>query len=137
MFMPILLRVVKYKVMIVEFFVQKSVVKGENVLENKYVKVEVLLPEAYIEKVRDALNAIGVLRVGNYDHVISYSAVKGYWRPLEGATPFNGPVGEISFGTECKMEFNCLYQNIKDVENTIRSVHPYEEPVINVVSLLN
>ncbi|GGP11040.1 divalent cation tolerance protein CutA [Oceanobacillus neutriphilus] len=103
---------------------------------NKYVKMEVLLPEEYIEKVRNALNDIGVLRVGNYDHVISYSMVKGYWRPLEEATPFNGSIGEISFGTECKMEFKCLYEKIEEVENIIRSVHPYEEPVINVLSLL-
>jgi hypothetical protein len=102
-----------------------------------YVKVEVLLPEEFIEKLRNKLNDIGVLTVGKYDNVISYSVVKGFWRPLEDSKPFKGNIGEISFGTECKMEFSCLYKNIEEVKSIIRSVHPYEEPVINVLPLLN
>jgi len=43
----------------------------------------VLLPEEYIEMLRNELNDIGVLTVGNYNNVVSYSVVKGYWRPLE------------------------------------------------------
>jgi len=46
-----------------------------------FVKMEVLLPEEYIEACRNALNDLGILSVGDYDHVISYSHVKGYWRP--------------------------------------------------------
>lgn len=106
-------------------------------MEIQYVKVEVLIPEEYIVKLRNELNDDGYLRVGNYDHVISYSAVNGYWRPLDKATPFNGSVGEISFGTECKMEFSCLYENIDEVKSIIKGVHPYEEPVIHVIPLLN
>ncbi|MEK4628006.1 hypothetical protein MKZ17_07335 [Solibacillus sp. FSL R7-0682] len=49
------------------------------------VKGEVLLPEIFIEDIRNQLNAIGILTVGNYDHVISYTETKGYWRPLEEA----------------------------------------------------
>lgn len=106
-------------------------------MENKFVKVEVLLPEEYIEKLRNKLNNIGVLTVGNYDNVISYSIVKGYWRPLEKAKPFNGSKGEISFGTECKMEFRCLIKNMKEVKEEIKNVHPYEEPVINFIPILS
>ncbi|QED46592.1 hypothetical protein [Cytobacillus dafuensis] len=102
-----------------------------------HVKVEVLLPEEYIEELRNKLNDIGVLTVGKYDNVISYSIVHGYWRPLDDSKPFNGTVGEISFGTECKMEFRCSYKNIDEVVNIIKSVHPYEEPIINIIPLLN
>lgn len=103
----------------------------------EFVKVEVLLPEEYIENLRNELNNLGVLTVGNYDNVISYTFVKGYWRPMEGSTPFNGTKGEISFGIECKMEFRCLYKDIAEVRNVIKSIHPYEEPVINVIPLLD
>ncbi|MEH7239496.1 cytochrome C biogenesis protein [Bacillus sp. JJ1562] len=106
-------------------------------MEPKFVKVEVLLPEEYIEELRNKLNDIGVLTVGNYDNVVSYSVVKGYWRPLEEANPFNGSKGEISFGTECKMEFRCLMKNIEEVKELIISIHPYEEPVINVIPILS
>ncbi|KAB2331354.1 MULTISPECIES: cytochrome C biogenesis protein [Bacillaceae] len=105
-------------------------------MEFQYVKVEVLLPEEYIEKVRNELNNIGVLKVGAYDNVVSYSFVKGYWRPLEEANPFNGTKGEVSSGTECKMEFRCLFERIKEAEMLIRSIHPYEEPIINIIPIL-
>ncbi|CDO02972.1 hypothetical protein BN988_01454 [Oceanobacillus picturae] len=106
-------------------------------MEFEFVKVEVLLPEEYIVELRNQLNDIGVLTVGDYDNVVSYSVVKGYWRPLEEANPFNGSKGEISFGTECKMEFKCLMSNIAEVKGLIKRVHPYEEPVINVLPMLS
>jgi hypothetical protein len=106
-------------------------------MDIKVVKVEVLLPEEFIEVVRNALNEIGALTVGNYDHVVSYTVTKGYWRPLEKAVPYEGEKDEISFGTECKLEFRCLYQKIESVISVIRRIHPYEEPIINVFPLLN
>ncbi|MFD1173962.1 divalent cation tolerance protein CutA [Oceanobacillus picturae] len=106
-------------------------------MEFEFVKVEVLLPEEYIVELRNQLNDIGILTVGDYDNVVSYSVVKGYWRPLEEANPFNGSKGEISFGTECKMEFKCSLSNIAEVKGLIKRVHPYEEPVINVLPMLS
>lgn len=109
----------------------------ENKMKFELVKVEVLLPEEYIETLRNALNDIGVLTVGNYDNVVSYSSVKGYWRPLEGSTPFIGTTGEVSSGTEYKMEFRCFFNRIEEVKKLIRTVHPYEEPIINVIPILS
>ncbi|MEI5908042.1 cytochrome C biogenesis protein [Bacillus spongiae] len=101
------------------------------------VKVEVLLPEEYIEPLRNKLNNRDVLTIGEYDHVVSYSHVNGYWRPKKDAKPFNGEVGKVSFGTECKMEFRCPYTDIEEVKKVILSIHPYEEPIINVLPLLD
>ncbi|MGE7840064.1 cytochrome C biogenesis protein [Lysinibacillus sp. NPDC093712] len=106
-------------------------------MDIKSVKVEVLLPEEYIEQLRNELNKLGVLTIGNYDHVVSYTVTKGYWRPLDKAVPYDGEIGEISFGTECKLEFRCLYSKIEEVKNAINVIHPYEEPIINVIPLLN
>jgi hypothetical protein len=106
-------------------------------MEFESVKVEVLVPEEYIERLRDELNNIGLLTVGKYDNVVSYSVVKGYWRPLEGSSPFDGTKGEISFGSECKMEFRCSLENITEAKQVIKNIHPYEEPVINIIPLLD
>ncbi|WP_424955123.1 hypothetical protein [Jeotgalibacillus salarius] len=43
-----------------------------------YVKLEVLLPEETIVPLRNRLNDAGILRIGAYDHVISYTHTKGY-----------------------------------------------------------
>ncbi|MBM0064432.1 YqfO family protein [Alkalicoccobacillus gibsonii] len=106
-------------------------------MEITNVKVEVLLPEQHIFKLKNKLNDAGLLTIGNYDHVLSYSHTKGYWRPLENSTPFNGKIGEVSFGKECKIEFRCTYSNMKKVEQIIKEIHPYDEPIINFIPLLN
>lgn len=99
-------------------------------------KVEVLIPENYIIPLRDKLNEAGILTVGKYDNVISYSEVKGYWRPLEGADPYDGVIGQVSSGQECKVEFRCRVQELATVKTMIKEIHPYEEPIINIFPLL-
>ncbi|MFT8311357.1 MAG: cytochrome C biogenesis protein [Sporolactobacillus sp.] len=105
-------------------------------MEFKACKIEVLIPESYIASLRNQLNEAGILKVGKYDNVISYSEVKGYWRPLEGAAPYDGEIGKLSAGTECKMEFRCQFEHVDGVKTIIKAVHPYEEPIINVIPLL-
>lgn len=99
-------------------------------------KVEVFIPKEYIEELRDELNKVGACRVGNYDNVMSIFDVRGYWRPLEGATPHNGEKGKINEGTECKVEFRCENIHIRAVASIIRKIHPYEEPLVNIIPVL-
>lgn len=107
-------------------------------MENKFVKIETFIPEEYIKQLRKSLNAIGALTIGgNYDNCMSYSKVIGSWRPLKGAHPFNGEVGEVCEAEECKVEFTCRAEIIKKVVETIKEVHPYEVPVINVIPVIN
>ncbi|MBS4537505.1 cytochrome C biogenesis protein [Clostridium sp. D2Q-11] len=106
-------------------------------MEYKDFKIEIYLPEGYIEDMRKELNDMGACRVGDYDNVISFSEVKGYWRPLESTTPFHGNKGDINFGSECKMEIRCGISYIKNVLDKIYEIHPYEEPLVNVIPLIN
>jgi hypothetical protein len=101
------------------------------------VKIEIFIPEEYVERLNDELSKVGAGRIGNYDHCMSLMQVKGFWRPLKGANPFLGEVGEISRGEECKVEVNCAWEFVKAALEAIRRIHPYEEPVINIVPLLN
>ena len=101
------------------------------------VKIEVYIPEQYVERLRDELYKANAGRVGNYDHCISVTQVKGYWRPLPGSTPYQGEVGRISEGTECKVEVNCKQEYIGEALKAIRRIHPYDEPLINVIPLMN
>ena len=100
-------------------------------------KIEVYLPEASIEALREAIHAAGACRVGNYDHCVSITSVRGYWRPLESATPYCGDIGRICEGTECKVEFQCPAEHLAGTLAAIRRVHPYEEPLINIIPLWN
>lgn len=101
------------------------------------VKIEIYVPEAYIIKLRDELNKVNACKVGDYDHVISITNTRGYWRPLENSTPFNGEVGKVCEGVECKMEIRCKRAYVKDAIRVIKDIHPYEEPLFNIIPIVN
>jgi len=101
------------------------------------VKLEIFVPKEYSLKMRDELAKIGVGRVGNYDHCLAIYPVQGYYRPLPGAEPFEGKIEKISETVEHKIEVNCKRELVNEAIKVIRKVHPYEEPLINVVPLAN
>ncbi len=101
------------------------------------VKLEIFTPQEYALTIRDEQARIGVGVIGNYDHCVAIYPIQGYYRPLPGAEPFEGEVGKISETVEYKVEVNCRRELVNEAIRTIRSVHPYEEPLINVVPLAN
>lgn len=101
------------------------------------VKIEFFAPEEFVETLRDELAGINVGIIGNYDHCISITDVRGYWRPLAGANPYQGEIGKISAGTECKLEVNCPRELVNAALAVIRRIHPYDEPLINIIPLAN
>jgi hypothetical protein len=101
------------------------------------VKLEIFVPQDYALKLADALSEVGVGVIGNYDHCVVLTPVRGFFRPREGANPFEGKVGELSEVAEYKVEVNCRRELVKDAIEIIKRVHPYEEPLINVIPLAN
>lgn len=100
----------------------------------EFVKIEVFIPEEFVKELRSELNKIGALTVDSkYDNCMAVSKMTGYWRPLEGADPYDGEIGKVSEAEECKVEFTCKYGIYEEVIATIKKVHPYETPVINVL----
>ncbi|SHJ06585.1 hypothetical protein SAMN02745163_01222 [Clostridium cavendishii DSM 21758] len=106
-------------------------------MEFKDVKIEIYIPEEYVIKLRNGLNEVNACTVGNYDNVMSITKLKGYWRPLEGANPFEGEVGKVCEAEECKIELRCKREYAKIAIKVIREIHPYEEPVINIIPIVN
>lgn len=103
----------------------------------KAAKIEVYVPPEALEKVKQALHHAGAGRLGDYDCAAAEIKVKGYWRPLAGANPYLGSLDELCCADEIKIEAYCAREYIAEVLLAIRAAHPYEEPVINVIPLLN
>ena len=101
------------------------------------VKIEIYIPEEFIERLIKGFNKIGACKIGDYDNCASVTDVLGYWRPLDGANPYEGTVNELSREKECKVEVRCKFEYVKDAVEVIKKIHPYEEPVYNIVPLLN
>ncbi len=101
------------------------------------VKLEIFVPQEYALKIRDHLAEIGVGRIGDYDHCVAIYPVQGYFRPLPGANPFDGEIGRIQETAEAKVEVNCKRELVNEAIRIVRRVHPYEEPLVNVIPLAN
>ena len=106
-------------------------------MDYKYVKMETYIPETHLKGLQKALQEAKAGHVGNYDCCMSYSRVIGTWRALQGANPYIGAPGKISEEPEIKVEVTLGAEQIEEVAAAVRRVHPYEEPVINLIPLLN
>ena len=104
-------------------------------MDFKYCKLEIFLPPSHLEVLQKALQEVDAGHIGNYDSCMSVSPVTGYWRPLDGCNPYIGTNGEISCEPELKVEVTVYTENVDKTIEAVKTVHPYEEPVINVIPL--
>jgi len=81
----------------------------------------------------NAMSQAGAGRIGNYSRVAymsqGYEAYKGEEGSWEKASK------EIEKNQSVRIEMQCEHDKIKDVITAIRKIHPYEEPVIELVRL--
>lgn len=101
----------------------------------QYLKLEIYIPETHLQQLQKALQSVDAGHIGNYDSCMSYSRVTGCWRPLEGTTPYIGENGRISEEPELKVEVTIRKDQLSTVMQAVLAIHPYEEPVINVIEL--
>ena len=103
--------------------------------EWEYCKLEIFIPETHLEVLRRALQSVDAGHIGNYDCCLSYSPVMGCWRPLAGTAPYLGTAGKLSTESDLKVEVTCLRARAEETVEAVKRIHPYEEPVINVIPL--
>jgi dinuclear metal center YbgI/SA1388 family protein len=98
-------------------------------------KLVVFAPVGDAEAVRAALAAAGAGQVGDYD-TVSYSvAGEGRFRPLEGAHPTVGTVGELELTDELRIEALLPRARRTEVVRAVLAAHSYEEVAYDVVEL--
>ena len=102
----------------------------------EFCKLEIFIPETHLPQLQKALQEADAGHIGNYDCCLSCSPVTGFWCPLEGTHPYLGDVGEISAEPELKVEVTCRLEKAAETVAAVKKIHPYEEPVINVIPLL-
>lgn len=98
-------------------------------------KIVVFVPEPDGEAVRSAMGEAGAARIGNYDFCSFTTGGLGRFRPLDGAKPAIGAVGRREDVVEERIETVCSEQCLAEVLASIRRVHPYEAPAIDVYQL--
>ena len=101
------------------------------------VKIFVTIPNENVEDVRNAVCQIGAGVIGNYTYCTYSVKGVGTFVPNEDANPHFGTKNKLEFVQEEKLEFICDINNVKNVIKAIRNSHPYEEPAIDIVPLID
>lgn len=101
------------------------------------VKIFVTIPVENVEEVRNAVCESGAGIIGNYSYCTSSAKILGTFIPNENANPYIGKNDVLEFVEEEKLEFICDINNVKKVLVELRKVHPYEEPAIDIVPLID
>ena len=90
-----------------------------------------------VDAVLDAIAGAGGGEIGAYTHCAFTNKGTGRFRASDDANPHVGIVNSINAEPEVRIETFCPRVAGKAVVAAIREAHPYEEPVIYVVPLLN
>lgn len=101
------------------------------------VKLIVTVPIANVDEVRNALCEAGAGIIGNYTHCSISSKCIGTFKPNEDANPYIGENNKLEYVEEEKLEVVCDFKNVKKVIKELRKVHPYEEPAIDIIPLID
>lgn len=95
-------------------------------------KLAFYVPLEDAETVKEAVFASGAGRIGDYEACCFETRGTGQFRPLDGANPHIGQVGDLERVEEVKVELVCDDQLIRDAVTALRAAHPYEEPAFDV-----
>lgn len=89
------------------------------------------------DAVLDAIAQAGGGQVGKYTHCAFTSAGDGRFKAAEDAAPHVGQAGVINREPEIRIETFCPREKARAVMAAIRAAHPYEEPVIYALPVID
>ena len=101
------------------------------------VKIISTVPTQSIANVRNAICELGEGVIGNYTYCSMSTKCIGTFKPNDNANPYIGENNKLEFVEEEKLEVVCDVNNVKKVISKLREVHPYEEPAVDIIPLLN
>lgn len=100
-------------------------------------KLIVHVPSSHADSVRQAVGEAGGGVLGNYSHCSFSVRGLGRFKPMERAMPHIGRVGEPEVVEEEQVHVSGIGAGvIAAVVAAVRGVHPYEEPLIEVIELV-
>ncbi len=101
------------------------------------VKIIVTIPLENVEEVRNAICEAGAGVIGNYTYCSMSTKCVGTFKSTDEANPYIGEKNNLEFVDEEKLEVVCDVKKVKEVVSTLRKVHPYEEPAIDIIPLID
>lgn len=106
-------------------------------IDIKKVKIIVTIPVENTDEVRKAICNEGAGVIGNYTHCSMSTKCIGTFKPNDDANSYIGENNKMEFVEEDKLEVVCDIDSVKNVILKLREVHPYEEPAIDIIPLID
>jgi len=106
-------------------------------IDIKKVKICVTVPSDNVKEVRDTICSEGAGILGNYTYCSISTKCIGTFKPSDKANPYIGRKNKLEFVDEEKIEVICDINILKKVLKRLREVHPYEEPAIDIIPLID
>ena len=103
----------------------------------KKVKIFVTVPKENLEDVRTAMCNAGAGVIGNYSFCSTSTKTIGTFIPNDNANPYIGEQNKLEVVEEEKLEVICDVEKVKNVIQELRKRHPYEEPAIDIIPLID
>lgn len=103
----------------------------------KWVKIFVTIPLENVAEIRNVVCETGAGVIGDYSYCTSSMKSFGTFMPNDNANPYIGENNKLEFVEEEKLEFVCDIDKVKKVLTKLKEVHPYEEPAIDIIPLLD
>ena len=103
------------------------------------VKIVVMIPRENTQEVRDAICNVGAGTIEKSNYSCCTSCVKsiGTFIPNDNANPYIGEPNKLEIVEEDRLEFICEVDKVKNIISKLKEVHPYEEPAIDIIPLLD
>lgn len=106
-------------------------------IEINRVKIIVTVPLDNVNEVRNSMCEVGAGVIGNYTDCTMSTKCIGTFKPNDDANPYIGKNNTLEFVEEEKLEVVCQVNIVNKVLDKLREVHPYEEPAIDIVPLID
>lgn len=101
------------------------------------VKIVVFVPEENADDIREALGKAGAGEIGEYSYCSFSIKGVGRFKPSKNAEPHIGSANKLETVNEERIEVACEKDQAADIIKVIKQVHPYEEVVIDIYTMLS
>lgn len=100
-------------------------------------KLVTFVPAENVDAVIAELSEAGAGAIGRYDQCAFTSRGTGQFRPLDGADPHIGAVGELTQTPEVRVEMVLPRTRRAEVVRALLASHPYETPAFDLVEMVD
>ena len=105
-------------------------------IDVKKVKIIVTSPLDNADDIKQILGEAGAGIIGNYTHCTMATDCIGTFKGNDKSNPVIGTKNQLETVEEVKIEAQCEIEKVKSVLHKLREVHPYEEPAIDLIPLI-